>query len=369
MLAATGGATLTQLGAGCAARRLPTNPASSDHRLAAVNCSKERVIRTVAGLRPFRPSGFVLRSEKIENKLVIHNYGHGGAGITLSWGTAQLALEEAEGSGFTEYAVLGSGVIGLSTARLFQRRGFAVTIYTKDTPPNTTSSIAGGWWEPVTVFEPGHQGPAFSRQYVRAAKFAHRYYQNFVNDYYGVRWLPIYLLGDGASDEPTSPDPFPEVNALFINDRILHEDEHPFSATRVERYWSMLIEPAIYLNALVRDFLMAGGRIVIRQFQDIRSVLALQEPAVVNCTGLGAKALFADSELTPVKGQLSFLIPQPEVNYCTGGPGDLYMFPRHDGILLGGTHEQNVWDLEPDPKQTERIVTGHSQLFRGMHTR
>src|SRR3954468_13731650 len=72
----------------------------------------------------------------------------------------------------------GCGVIGLSTARLFQRRGFTVTIYTKDTPPNTTSNIAGGWWAPVTLFEPGRQGSTFSTQYVRAAKFAHRYYQN-----------------------------------------------------------------------------------------------------------------------------------------------------------------------------------------------
>ena len=93
-----------------------------------MNCSRERVIRTVAGLRPFRPSGFLVRTDTIERKTIIHNYGHGGAGITLSWGTAQLALEEAVRSGHTEFAVLGCGVIGLSTARLFQRRGFTVTI-------------------------------------------------------------------------------------------------------------------------------------------------------------------------------------------------------------------------------------------------
>ena len=46
----------------------------------------------------------------------------------------------------------------------------------------------------------------------------------------------------------------------------------------------------------------------------------------MNCTGLGAKALFGDEELTPVKGQLTFLLPQPEIAYCTL-PEDLYMFP------------------------------------------
>ena len=128
----------------------------------------------------------------------------------------------------------------------------------------------------------------------------------------------------------------------------------------------MLIEPPISLHALLRDYFLAGGELVIRDFPNLEAVLALREPAVVNCTGLGAKALFNDAELTPVKGQLSFLIPQPEVDYCTVGPGGLYMFPRRDGILLGGTHEEGNWDLEPDAAQTERIVNGHAALFGGM---
>ena len=178
----------------------------------------------------------------------------------------------------------------------------------------------------------------------------------------------MYLLSNGGDGEPSSRSPFPEIDELFINDRKLRADEHPFPVARVERFWSMLIEPPIYLNALLRDYLLAGGKIVIREFQTIRAVLALKEPAVVNCTGLGAKALFNDEELTPVKGQLSFLIPQPEIDYCTAGPGELYMFPRRDGILLGGTHEQGVWNLDPDPTQAERIVNQHADLFQRMRS-
>ena len=36
----------------------------------------------------------------------------------------------------------------------------------------------------------------------------------------------------------------------------------------------MMIEPAIYLNALIRDFHAAGGRIVIREFASPRDVAA-----------------------------------------------------------------------------------------------
>ena len=90
------------------------------------------------------------------------------------------------------------------------------------------------------------------------------------------------------------------------------------------------------------------------------------EPILVNCTGLGAGALFGDKEIQPIKGQLVVLAPQEEVDYITDGPGDLYMMPRRDGIVLGGTFERGVWTTEPDPAQSERILRGHRELFAGM---
>src|SRR5206468_6660062 len=105
---------------------------------------EDRIIRTVVGLRPFRSSGFVVRTEKLGEKTVVHNYGHGGGGITLSWGTSELAVDEAWKTGEKRFAVLGCGAVGLATARLLQQRGAEVTIYAKDLPPYTTSNIAGG---------------------------------------------------------------------------------------------------------------------------------------------------------------------------------------------------------------------------------
>ena len=55
-------------------------------RLVPVNAAWDRVIRTTVGHRPYRPSGFVLRPEQLGEQLLIHNYGHGGSGMSLSWG-------------------------------------------------------------------------------------------------------------------------------------------------------------------------------------------------------------------------------------------------------------------------------------------
>jgi len=142
----------------------PSLAFDTKRHFAPVNVSRNRVIREVVGLRPYRPSGFVVDAQRFGNKLLVHNYGHGGGGVTLSWGTASLAVDMARdfliahrSARPTHFAVLGCGVSGLSTARLLQRRfqngPGTVTIYAKDLPPDTTSNIAGASWAPTSVFE------------------------------------------------------------------------------------------------------------------------------------------------------------------------------------------------------------------------
>jgi len=52
-----------------------------------------KVIRECVGLRPFRRAGICLRADQLrDGRRVIHNYGHGGSGFTLSWGCAHAVL-------------------------------------------------------------------------------------------------------------------------------------------------------------------------------------------------------------------------------------------------------------------------------------
>ena len=351
---------------GCAVRRTAVTVPSPATNLEPVRVSPDRVIRVTTGLRPFRPSGFRVEAEKVDDKLVIHNYGHGGAGITLSWGTAHLAAQEAASFGERNCAVIGCGVVGLATARLLQERGFTPVIYAKNLPPDTTSNFAGGLWEPVSVYDPRRVTPAFRQQFGDAARFAYRRFQFMTSDLYGVRWLPIYGLSREAPEAPSLDSPMREIDPLHPESKQLARAEIPFRVPYASRQQNMLIEPSIYLNALVRDFELAGGRIVVKEFASAASISSLPEKLIFNCTGLGARALFHDEELMPIKGQLVFLLPQPEVEYMTVGPGDIYMFPRHDGILLGGSHERGVWNTDPDPNTTARILRENEELFGGM---
>ncbi len=357
--------------AACAGRPVAVDRAAPDplpgpaFHLPAVNVSHDRVIRTVAGLRPFRPSGFRVESQELGGgRILVHNYGHGGAGVTLSWGSAWLAVEEilADDLPPARAAVIGCGAVGLATARLLQRRGVAVTIYARDLPPQTTSNVACAQWAPFSVSDPRVHSEAFAARSQRAARISNRMFQDLVGARYGVHWLPNYVLSDTPFGGPVGQQ---GSEGFFPDAQEYDAGTHPFPARHARRFQTMMIEPPVYLNAVMRDFQLAGGRIRIRDFSSLDEVAALPERRIVNCTGIGARELVGDENLVPLKGQLTVLLPQPEIRYITLHRG-LYMMPRADGILLGGTQERDVWSLEPNREAEERILAGHRDFFDRM---
>ncbi len=352
----------------CAARPGPPAPPPAPEpafRLPKVRVSPDRVIRTVVGLRPYRPAGFRVEREDLGGgRLLVHNYGHGGGGVTLSWGSASLAVEELLGDEPppARAAVIGCGAVGLATARLLQRRGVAVTIYARDLPPNTTSNVACAQWSPFSVSDARVATDEFQLRFQRAARIAYRIFQDMVGTRYGVRWLPNYPVSDAPFGGSATPDPLAD---LYPESREFAPGTHPFPARYAREYQSMMIEPPVYLQAVLDDFLLAGGSLRIRAFGALDELTTLPERRIVNCTGMGARALTGDDGMVPLKGQLTVLLPQPEIRYITLA-GGLYMMPRADGILLGGTRERDVWSLQPNREAEERILAGHAEFFGRM---
>lgn len=352
LLAGAVGASILSACSGLSTRR-------SSFTVAPVKVSADRVIRVIAGLRPYRPSGYVVKAEALGTKRLVHNYGHGGAGITMSWGTSLEAVDLGFEGTSRRYAVLGCGAVGLATATLLQRRGASVTIYAAALPPDTTSNIAGGHWSPYSVFDNGTATPEFLERFHRAVRVAYREFQAMAGPRHGISWRRSYFVSDDA--RPFGPmqesirDVLPEM-------ALLGPGEHPFGHAYVNRYTTMMIEPRPYLRSLMDTFLISGGRIEVRAFASREEVAGLPEATIFNCTGLGAKALFGDEEMIPAKGQLVFLLPQPEVDYNVLSDGR-YMFPRSDGILLGGSFERGNWDTTPDPAVTARILERNAAVM------
>ena len=315
-----------------------------------------RVIRTVAGLRPYRSSGFVVRRDALGEKALVHNYGHGGAGITLSWGSSRLATNLGLQGHNGPVAVIGSGVMGLTTAKLVQEAGFPVRIYTAALSHNTTSAVAGGQVSPFGHFREDSVTPEWMAQFKAAMAYSWKRFQMLVGDRYGIRWLPTYEESRNAS----FADDW--LNEYHANARALRSDEHPFPVEHMVRFDTMYVETPRFMAWLTDEVLKAGGIVRMRKFDSLAEVASLSESLVFNCTGIGAKALVGDDMLIPVRGQLAVLQPQHEVRYAFAGDAG-YMFPRGDGILLGGTFERGEWDATPQPEDISRIIRSHRRLF------
>jgi glycine/D-amino acid oxidase-like deaminating enzyme len=363
---------------GCASRSTPPAAAAPRTRRARVRLTPVRVaadliIRSTVGLRPHRPQGFVVGSEKLGDRLLVHNYGHGGAGWSLSWGTGTLAADIVSAGGHQRAAVIGCGIVGLACARLLQKRGIRTTIYTAAVPPDTTSNMAEAAFTPTSgLIDFTQRTPEWDAQFRQAVEIAYRQWQLLANPAMGVSWVDNYAPTENA--QPRGGNTLlPE--SVQGERTVLGPGEHPFASTYVIQRRDMRFEPSIALDALLRDFMIFGGRLEIRKFASKAELASIEEPAIVNCTGLGSRDLVGDTTMVPLKGQLHVLAPQDGVDYSTSGSikadiespgGFLYMMPRRDGIVLGGTSERDVWTLEPNEQERERILRRHVELFTTM---
>ncbi|MCT0205112.1 FAD-binding oxidoreductase [Synechococcus sp. CS-602] len=332
----------------------------TDFTAAAPDLAPERIARRLVGLRPFRPMGVRIEVEAIGDTTLIHHYGHGGSGVTLSWGTARQAVDlvlAAPGRGAV--AVLGGGAVGLATAWLLRERGRPVRVYAERFSPATTSDVAAARWFPSQLLDTEFRTPEIEANLVKALLFSHQRFRRLIGRGYGVDLIPHIRLGL----RPPSPG---WVDALLadlipppenVSDRDL-----PFQAPYVGAVPGMLIDMPIYMRAMKRDLRRMGVVFLQRRFEAPAQIAALPESVVVNCTGLGSATLFGANELVPIKGQLTMLPPDPHLRY-TLSAGSLYLHPRSEGILLGGTYSHGDATTSFDTEAEKRILAGFAELY------
>lgn len=143
------------------------------------------------GLRPYREGAYRLESETRSGKFIVHNYGHGGAGITLSWDCASkvrdIVRNHLASSNERTVAVLGSGAMGLTAATLLVDLDVTVTIYAKEFWNDTTSRKAGGQWA-ASIVEFGNKRTEFKE--IRETSY--RTFKSSIPNGFGVLERPNY---------------------------------------------------------------------------------------------------------------------------------------------------------------------------------
>jgi glycine/D-amino acid oxidase-like deaminating enzyme len=337
----------------------------------------------LVGIRPHREGGVCLKLEddiipsRHGSKFLIHNYGHGGAGITLSFGCASVVADHVQRlkreMRRPAVAVIGCGVIGLTVAAELRRRwrNLRITIYAKDLDVrNTTSFIAAGQFEPSGIcdeYETEDEKQVLA-DYLRRSRDRifelhnssrwHRYGIAFRRDYTLDHWNRAY-------DEYTPDDVVPQYRSGTL----------PFAKLNAvgREYRTWLINPTILLPQLVADLKRSAVRFRRRHFESKDDFAQLKENIVINCTGYGARALMNDEDVIAKRGHLVMLrrtLPK-QFYFFSGGCGNrrnMYVFCRHMDIVVGGTVQtgndtQGI--IEADRSRFVRILENARAMFDG----
>jgi D-amino-acid oxidase len=367
--------------AGCSTK--PDSSFEPAAPLAPIRARTDRIFDIAVCLRPFRPAGPRVETERLGDVLVVHNYGHGGSGWSLSWGSSARAVRLAMQASPAEVAVIGCGALGLTSAILAQRAGARVTIYARDQLTETTSARATGEWTPDSRIALADAAAAnFGTVWEEMARAAFKTHRNYLGlPGTPVEWIDQYAVSDDTPRGSTSSStgsstgkPAVEfvsyarrIRDLTPNWRRVSADATPFKATSVARSEIMVFNISDYGHTLMNDFFIAGGQFRRADFRAPSQIAALGRKVVINCTGYGARALWKDDTLVPVRGQIARLIPQPEVRYGLVYRGVLTV-PRRDGLVVQSfaRGEMQGWDdtnEAPDRAEAEQAVRTLAELF------
>ena len=359
----------------------PALPGGVTIPLAPIRASMDRIFDVTVCLRPFRAAGPRIETERVADAVVVHNYGHGGSGWSLSWGSGTVAVALAMASSPAEIAVVGCGALGLTAAILAQRAGAKVTIYARDLISDTRSARATGSFTPDSrIALTDKAAPGFAALWEKMARISFHTYRNYL----GLPGSPVeftdrYYLSDapaivGPAVEPLNTAPAldfasysDQIRDLTPHAALLPPGATPFPSREVRRSSQLMFNIADYAHTLMTDFLGAGGKLERREFHAPGELAALPQKVVINCPGYGARALWRDESIVPVRGQIAWLMPQPEVNYGVyfGGTGVL---SRRDGIVLqmfdGGDMRGYGDENEvADPDETRTAVARVAALY------
>ena len=347
-----------------------------------IRAQVDRIFRITVCLRPFRAAGPRLDVERVGDKTVVHNYGHGGSGWSLSWGSSSIAVEKAMAAGERDVAVIGCGALGLTSAILLQQAGAKVTIYAKERPPEVRSARATGSWTPDSrVALTNSVAPDFPALWEKMCRNSFHTYESYLGMAGNpVEWTDHYTLSDMSPAEMQSDRRRDDsLSFAYYQDRVrdltprsqdLPPGSHPFPTRYARRNSSLTFNIAGYSRQLVTDFLIEGGKIERVEFHSPSELNQVAQKVVINATGYGARALWKDESIVPVRGQIAWLIPQPEVNYGVSYK-NVNILARRDGIVvqdggIGDMEGYNDANEQPDRSAAESNVRVAAELFGRM---
>jgi D-amino-acid oxidase len=251
-----------------------------------------------------------------------------------------------------DIVIVGAGISGMSTAYLLTKKGYQVSVHAAAFSPDITSNKAAAFWFPYHIRN--------DRRGIDWCTTSYNYYQRFAEmPETGVsfRTLNKVLRQGITAEEPLWID-FMPAGSL----RIIPEDELAPGIAIAYEVTVPLIETQIFLPWLQQQLQQQGVLFIHRQIDDLNA-LANEHDLVINCSGLGARKLCGDENIIPVRGQVGLLAPLPGMPIYLDNEKPLYIVPRKDAIIVGGTYEPGIDTAITEPEVIQRLLQNAFEVF------
>jgi hypothetical protein len=339
----------------------------------------EYIKEKIVCIRAHRERIFNVSIEKQNNKLIMHNYGQGGAGWTFLFGCVNESLRQFQNAindraqfKNKPIAVIGAGCYGLLTAIKLKRLGHQVQIIAQETDSISSHKAAGFFFPRPRKSSTNHERVIFHnlgieshQEYLSIIQGSHP----FINQ--GPKILPAYY---GLDIDPGF--------APYIEKKLISAPESVTIDFNNGKSYEMMAYQTLFINSsvimqelerLIQEYGISIKKIAIEKFED------LEESIIYNCAGLGARTLTNDTRVIPVQGHLITLQNQEKENLQyminvkivqitpKGTPRDelIYFAPKEDGIL-GVTFIRGQDSLTANLHEFERLIK-RCQNFFGMN--
>lgn len=343
-------------------------------QLPAPDLSRSNFIETRVGLRPYREESIRIQVEPFPaaRKVIVHNYGHGGCGITLSWGSTISALKllntykTEAGINYKNAAVIGAGVIGLTQAYQLLQEGYDVSLYAQTLSPRTTSDVAAGIWAPAFVAhgETEAQKELFNEiekdSFEIFAAMADGYDVRFA----GVSWVDGYRIMNREDDLSEVPWYIRDFNK---HTKIKIGDSNEILAAASYKF--IVIDMSQYMPALWKS-ISQQVPLQVRKINSVEELLQLPHDIIFNCTGLGSRELFNDTKLSPIWGQIVAFKQNPDqpinyaiINRLPHSDHIPVLIPWKDRVLVGTIARAGREDITEDKAITDVLVTAIKEVM------
>lgn len=247
--------------------------------------------------------------------------------------------------------VVGAGVIGFSTAVCLAESvpNCAVTLVAEKFSPDTTSDGAAG------ILFAAHFPDIPAERQRRWFKDSFDHLLSIAATAEGPRVGVMLSSGCQVFKEvPAVRRPY--WADLVIGYREMSELElrrFP-ECTFGQAFTTLKCECSRYLPWLHDRLVKAGGKVEQRRVSSLEELAGFD--LIVNCSGLGSKALANDDAVYPVRGQV-LKVHAPWIHHFTrDGDGKTYVYPGIDSVTIGGTRQEQDWRLQLDERDTAGIL-------------